>query len=694
MKSRRPKRDLSKCQKALILRDAVIFIASIAVAVALYILGVVAYVNASDALLSIAPIVFFTTFVLLIVAYLVNFIATKIYIKKVNSKNKEELLSYVYSHREHAETEAKRLEKKLRRLITVTRIYTVAVALAALTLAFFAGFANIGVFYMTVSGVILYGAISRIPLKAPDSFFTEDNGYVRRDKYPEIYAVAEEAAKALGVTGEIKIALTIDFTAGIRRFGDVISVQIGILLHCAVSREELRSILLHEFAHIANEGDASYKLHEHHCHVDENTAGQCTGVIATSAYTIFTLFDTLFEIKYMLYLYTSTIGIEEKADRAMLEHGDAHYAGSAFLKLKYYELYNWERGSYDDPSFFAPEEFTPRSLERELVSYREHTALRRDFWNKLIDVEIISRVATHPTVKMRLDALGHTDYSIKESEDSEAYNKEKQAIVDYIEERTLDARKSGYEKEREESYLAPLKIVTEWEEGGCVITPESYRDVILAYRQIGRISDADALCDRVIETLPDAASHFAYFIKGCTLLHAFDEDGIEYLYHAIEANHNYIEEGMSTIGEFCCISGRRDDLDTYRERVMKLVNEQDEKFSKLNSITPKDVLTKESLPSPIMDELMATVGASRDVISAVYLVRKVITEDYFASAVIIEFPKNVDPDVKYETLDKFFYFLDTQDWEFTLFDANDVPMNAIKKIPSSKIYSKDTVLKF
>ena len=177
-------------------------------------------------------------------------------------------------------------------------------------------------------------------------------------------------------------------------------------------------------------------------------------------------------------------------------------------------------------------------------------------------------------------------------------------------------------------------------------------------------------------------------MKGCTLLHSLDESGIELIYQAIEENHNYIEEGMQTIGQFCCISGRQDDLDLYRERALKLMDEQEQKYSELQRLTPRDNLASESLPEEIRKGLLELIGSMSEAIDEVYVVRKVITSDFFASAVIVKTKDGIDPEMDNALFNKIFLYLDAQDWEFTLFDAKDVPMNVVKKIPLSLFYGE------
>ena len=684
-RSNRPKIEMPKLSpydKALKKRDAAALGVSFAVSFVFALLGAVFLKGrVSEDTLAIAFLILVSANAFLLLA---NYFTSSAYIKNFEARSHSEMAAFLYSHREHADRSAKKLLCKLRTLLVLTNVYTVLVALIGAVLSFVSAGLGLWSFMTLLSTLVIYAAAARIRLPYPKELFTKDNGYVGEEVFPELYSVAKEASDILGVKGDIKIVILADCTAGIRRFGNIISIQIGAILFASMSREELKNILLHEFAHLKDEEAPSSTVTEHYWWLTESGNG---GALSKAADTFFKLPDTLFGINYSLYSYASTISAEEKADSAMRKYGEPKYAGSSLLKLKYYELYSWEKGSYDTSASCVSEELEANIVKEEFNGFKEQTEKRRDFWNKLIDVEIISRSATHPTIKMRLEAIGHTDYSIHESPDSNSYKSEQKKIIEHVDNNIYDIRKENYENERREIYLEPLETVTKWEESDKIIE-DNYRDIIFAYRQLGRVSEADALCDRIINELPDSANHYAYFMKGCTLLHSFDESGIEYIYHAIESNHNYIEEGMQTIGQFCCISGRQDDLDVYRERVMTLMDEKKTKYSELERITPKDNLSSEKLPEELRCGLLSLIGTMQDLIDEVYVVRKTITSDFFASVVIVKTKDGIDQKADNELFNKFFLYLDAQEWQFTLFDAKGVPMNVIKKIPLSLFYGE------
>lgn len=672
----------SAYDKALMVRELV----TAAIALVISIIASIIGLAVIKPLLTIdaAAIAFLIVTSVLIIMGLTSYLSTQLYVGSFNRKSNSEKVSFLYSHREHADRSASKLLRKLRVIYSVTGVYVCIILLLGLSFGILGATLELWSGTTMVCAAIIYSVISRIHLPVPKALFTEENGYVDESEFPEVYSVVNEAKDIIGVKGDIRIVLLAECTAGIRRFGDVISIQIGVILLGSTSREELKNIFLHEFAHLDEDGTPASRMNEHKWWLEErasrsNPLKKITGIF-------FRFPNNYFAVNHMLYSYASTISVEEKADRAMKLYGDPKYAGSSLLKLQYYELYCWEKGTYDTPAPLESEELRADLVKNELSSFKEQTEKRRDFWNRMIDVEIISRGATHPTIKMRLDALGHTDYTVNESSDSESYKREQIKATELLDSKIYDNRKDYYKEEREADYLEPKKTVEEWEVGGRQISHDEYREVIFALRALGRVTEASELCDRVIDELPDSASHYAHFIKGSTLLHSFDESGIVHIYHAIESNHNYIEEGMETIGQFCCLSGRQDDLDTYRRRVIELFDERERTFDALDSLSPKDNFTSEALPEGMHRGLLELVGSLSEHIDEVYLVRKIVSDDFFGSVVIVKTKDGTDEKTSRDVFNRIFLYLDSLDWEFTLFDFKHAPMNVIKKIPSSLIF--------
>ena len=621
----------------------------------------------------------------------VSLLMAKVYKKRINSMDLSRMQRMMLRERERAEEAAVQGPKKLRRL----RIYSDALA-AVLVLCGVGAAIGGGVLYGASPNLLrMYGAfcwilcgLTQLRFPTAKDIFTDDKTYVSEAEYPKLYALTRQAAKALGCWGDIAISLQGDFNGGIARIGDTYSVQLGAMLLELLSEGELYTVLLHEFGHMDADNDEDNREKNYCAFL---TGGKNAHVFGWFAAWLFRFTDLMYLLEYFLYDYACAVRNENNADGAMAAHGDTRYAASALLKMKYYELYQWEQGVEDVTPFYATPDAPKHVIADQLRSFRAAMALRAEEWNKLVDCEIISRVATHPTLKMRLETLGVENWGIAESADSEEYRAECTKAREYVEALVYENGVERYKAERLEAYLKPVARVAEWENAGKPLTPESYGDMIGDLRAMGRNREAEALCSRAIEELDTAAACYAYFMRGLIRLHRYDPAGMNDLYHAIANNGNYIDEGLEAIGQFCCITGRQEELDTYRARALQIDQHQRDVYSELNVLRKQDVLTSErELPENLRAGLLETVYAADDgTVEAVYLVRKTITEEFFATVVVVKF-HGTPQERRNEILHKLFSYLDTcSDWQFTLFDYDEVKKTKPDRIPDSCIYQRE-----
>ena len=130
-------------------------------------------------------------------------------------------------------------------------------------------------------------------------------------------------------------------------------------------------------------------------------------------------------------------------------------------------------------------------------------------------------------------------------------------------------------------------------------------------------------------------------------------------------------------------------MEIYRERAIALT--EDNKIqSEASILNKKDKLSTESLPEGMLEDILEhIIFECSDNIEKIYLVRKTITDNFFTSAFVIKMTLDTDDDTRYKILHKAFNYLDTcSDWQFSLFDYEDVKNVKIEDIAGSCVYSK------
>ena len=624
---------------------------------------------------------------------LLQLLLSRSYARHFQGQSVEERHRFLLSHRsEAAKTAAEKLSL-LRRIRALTRGYTVLLWLSAASAAFFAGLFCEDIFSFGIAAILLYAYFLFYTVyyrKRPASSISLDDAFVlgRKDA-PQIYAILDRAVTAMGCRKPVVLLLSPQCNASVAQDKDKVCILIGVRLLYILSEEELYCVFLHELSHVSPEHRELQSMADDHAGITNQ--GEGLSAVYRAAPHFYLFFDMLYSMQYMLYQYAASLSVESEADLAMVRHSCVEAAASALRKIRYEDYYAWEDEAKNKSSIFEREFPISDWIEREARDFTAAIAERRQDWDAMIDREILANNATHPTLGMRLQAIGAEGRGFLPSTHSPEYRAEIDHATADLEADILKEITPEYASARQARYLDPLSRVTDWKNAGMPISPEAYADLLADLRAIGKVDEAEALCDRVIAELDELSSVHAHFIKGCILLHRYDPAGLPYLYHAVEKNKNYLEEGLSCMGSFCCMTGREEDLQAYRAFAARMAQTAEDEDEKAGYLSRRDHLTKENLPDGMLEDILSYIRSVDEsgIIQNVYLVRKTISETFFTSAFIIHFYGGTD-EKRNEIMHKIFRYLDSHpsDWQFSLFDYFDYPEVKVEKIHGSLVYSK------
>ena len=219
---------------------------------------------------------------------------------------------------------------------------------------------------------------------------------------------------------------------------------------------------------------------------------------------------------------------------------------------------------------------------------------------------------------------------------------------------------------------------------------EGYPDVVGALIHLERHAEAEALCRRAIAEKGDSdAAAYALLVLGDILLHRWDADGVSLIYEACARNSNALGQGLETLGEFFRLTGDQEGLDNYRAYVHDKTQWDIDVGSEQGQLKKGDRLSAESLPEALAGELMdkiAALDASHE-IERIYVVHKQIDDTHAVTPVVMRFRLETTLEREEELLHQLFLYLDSVDsWQFSIFNADDVPDVPLDKIPGSVFY--------
>ncbi len=641
--------------------------------------------------------------VFLVVLGMANYLGSRWLLRKYNTGNVEKNTHFLLKHREDAEKTAASKMRVLKRIRLLSRFHVFLVFLMGAALAWIAGwgcvfFGRAWLVPLLVSFLLFYIFFHRVLTRVPHiNKQTPDR--LSEQEYPALYAVARRAADEMGCAGEIVICVSPDLlsNAAIAKEKRCYLLQFGAIMLNVWSEDELYHICLHEFSHYSAEmrganREASYQtwLSAYHDSVHNDQHNILLGRLMSFLTSVYIFPDVLYTIQHALYSYAASVIKEIRADSAMATHGRAEVAASALLKLEYVDKWMWEDEFAEEAPAYEPEAMPENFLHKTLDKLLTATEQRKEVWNQYIAKEIISVQASHPTFVMRMENLGVKELRLCSGNTSEPYREECQKALQFIEKLIYDDLQHDYAKEREARYLTPKKEMEEWVEQGKPLVAEEYADRIQTLLGLGRIREAEELCDRAIAELNEMTAAFALFMKGKLLLHRYHKEGMDLIYRAIDINANFAEEGLELIGRFCCMTGEAELLADYRARAVAIMQKQLDENEQVGFLSKKDHLSKDDMPQEMLEKILSfMLSVGEDIIDEIYLVRKTVSETFFSSVFVVRFYGGNNQQQQ-EILHKIFRFLDSypEERQFSLFDYFEYPDIRWDKIEGSLVYSK------
>ena len=503
--------------------------------------------------------------------------------------------------------------------------------------AIFAGILGNAAVYIIVA-IYMEMGLSRLCFrKESDPFILGDND-LSKEKYPYLYQMAERARDALHCSGDIVITVTGECNIGIKKVAGYYNIELGVMLAGIESEDELFAMFLHEFAHMKEEKqDGSGIEYEYRNWL---LYGMVESNIQAITEWMFLYQDTRYQCEFELYEYASSLMKELKADQSMASVRQA--AASGLLKLFYFDVFSWEEQGNNFAPLYAPKQPSSHFVTEQIDYWQQQLSKREVDWRNLMEHELPAQSDSHPTTKMRLDALWITSY----------------------------------------------KQIQEWKDKGQPILQHEYAGILDALLQVGEVEAALLLCDRVIRELPPEISAYAYFTKGRILIRRYDERAIELIYQAIENNSNLIQNGLDEIGYFCCLIGNRAELERYRKMADELMQKNEDEYRQLGILTPSDQLEREELPDGKLDTILSYIhSVDENQIQHIWLVRKILPTGMASSVFIVQFKKECPPDQQEEIYKKLFCYLDTLDdrcYSLILYDK--LMCKNFKKVKGSCVY--------
>lgn len=517
---------------------------------------------------------------------------------------------------------------------------------------------------------------------------------VPEGKLPIMEAMVKRAADTVGIKGKIRLEMTRDCDLDVNRFGNTYVVFLGSRLLSVLTEEELYQLLLMSFDFFSHKKEyrRTHRVYR---------LGQLGSAEIRPLFFIFDLFfsyaDVYLEWEYDLYMAALRRYADGCACERVKAAGNPAAAVSALDKRAMWRYFAFESNDFLTIPFYAPEK--PEKKHEAMVcdAWRAAITKRYGVWRRLLSAEIPTATDMRPLHREywnRLSPDGQvSDGRLTLPQGDTPFDREvATTALEMVETRLYGEIRNGYDRARRDEYLEPLETIAAYEKNPSGYTTPELSPVINAYRDICRVPEAEKICDGILSSEQNrfARAHAAYF-KGMCRIHRYDTGGIDLIYQAIDLNKNYMEDGFSMVEEYCIMCGLADEYETFLRRAETQMAAHARNHEGAGSLSPMDHLVKEEELGDMLPDILAYMEqVSEGKLKKVYLVRKVISEDFFSSVFVISFEEGEDNRVLRRAYDAIFNYLDSYpvDWQFSLFVCDPNTLMAVSRVEGSLVWEK------
>jgi|AGTN01.2.fsa_nt_gi hypothetical protein len=440
-----------------------------------------------------------------------------------------------------------------------------------------------------------------------------------------------------------------------------------------LTREELKSVLVHEFAHLIN-GDTVFtrKLNG-----KKNKWYFFSQSLGNASFLLFAAISLKNIIEFEKFDFLSSYNKEVQADALVKEKSDSQAYIDATAKGKMFEL---NESELPDVNVYASETSAKDPSEGRYRTFMRGYELRREHWEYICENEIPARIDTHPTLAERMKFFGIEKFNVDFSKPEEALLKETEKIFARLD-KFLVVEKMQWDALRGQNYLKPLKIIEKYENE----EKDNLYDagIIEAYIDVCQKDKALARLERMLEVHPRSAE--LNFYKGRILVDNYDASGIDYLVRAAEDNLSGYGDAIQIASFYLKNLGLREKRDALRDKLEKLMIDGI-RYAPKEALRNTDKFYPSDLPEKALDEIRAELE-NYGIVTKAYIVKKKIKG--FPDINVVALQLSSFEEEKTRIINRLFRFLEEREEQFLLYSqVQPVLMKKIRKVDKSLIYNR------
>lgn len=461
------------------------------------------------------------------------------------------------------------VRKKIGVLCTYEKLYIVVTITSVVSLII--GIMNFALktdFMTSGFGLIILGLIGSVIIILKSLYIkleSPNEVTINREEYPQLFKVIDSAIEMTKAPKLDEICILDDENIGVacilNGFGTNGKnvLRIGIQVLKVLNEEELKSVIIHELAHIYNEdtkisSEISRRLirwNEIVYRVDEGD-----NIIKMILLLPFAKF---YIEKLERYLDAMSQTEELLADKEVAKYMSVEIYAKATMKLEIMEKFL--ENPYSKLEIRSNDEAPKNYFSILFEEFESEVDKRKEQWINQIRKRISYIYDTHPSFKERMEALGIEDfnYDINFNDQSYDYKKEIDSLIEIKNKQWYEYWSSQWEEVTKE-YKQQLEIIKNYED----------TDDIEKIMEYGEALEGLGEYEKALDFYKDVASKdkecaiFMYKV-GQIMLMNNDEEGIEFLEKAVELDGNFFISAMGIVTEYFLDNGMKDKIDEMYE---------------------------------------------------------------------------------------------------------------------------------
>lgn len=388
---------------------------------------------------------------------------------------------------------------------------------------------------------------------------------INREEYPQLFKVIDSAIEMTKAPKLDEICILDDENIGVTCLLNGFGANgknvlvIGIKALKVLSEEELKTVIIHELAHIYNEdtkvsSEISRRLirwNEIVYRVDEGD-----NIIKMILLLPFAKF---YIEKLERYLDAMSQTEELLADKEVSKYMSVEIYAKATMKLEIMEKFL--ANPYSELEIRSSDEAPKNYFSTLFEDFESELPERKEQWMNQIKKRISSIYDTHPSFKERMEALGIKDFSydINFNDQSDDYKKEIDTLIE-IKNKQWHKYWSDQWEDVTKEYKEQLEIIKNYKDTDDIEKIMEYGE---ALEDLGEYEKALDFYKNIASKDKECA--IAMYKVGQIMLMNNNEEGIEFIEKSVELDGRFFISAMGIITEYFLDNGMKEKIDEMYE---------------------------------------------------------------------------------------------------------------------------------